>query len=129
MLRLGDARETHSLSVGANCIQNLKRQSQRAAAIFERNDRRGPLPYRTKKRLELGVQRFFGGNRKLRHSNLRIRGGISRRIPVMTHGEDQHLLASVVEGNVLLRLEKTQLAHPLGGDAGGRAARDAASLQ
>src|ERR1700758_2062336 len=105
MLRLGDPREPHFLPVVANCFQNLKCQRQRAAAIFERNQRRGPLPHRTQKRLWLRMQRFFRRNRKLGHANLGIRGRGSCRSPILANGEDQHLLASVVERNVLLRLE------------------------
>ena len=55
--------------------------------------------------------------------------GAAGRRPILTHGEDQHFLATVVERNILPRLKETQLAHPLGGNPAGREIRDAARFQ
>src|ERR1700722_7424635 len=57
--RLRDPRKAHFLGVVADRIHNLKRQRQRAAAVFKGDDRSRALPNGVKKRLELGMQRFF----------------------------------------------------------------------
>jgi len=75
------------------------------------------------------VQRLLGRNRGPGDSDLRICGGIRRCQAILTDSEDQYLLASVIERNVLSRLEKAQLAHPLGGNPAGGKVRDAAGLQ
>src|SRR3984893_5535129 len=111
---LSDAREINFLPVVANGSHNLQCQCQCAATVIERYNWRGALSNSPKERFEFRVQRLLGRNRGLGDSNLRICGRIRGRRAILTDGEDQHLLASVVERNVLPRLKKTQLAHSFG---------------
>src|SRR5229473_938254 len=115
-LSSGDAREPYFPSMLANLTHNIKRERKRAPAIFERHQRRGALPHRVQKRSQLRMQRFFGSDRRFGDFNLRIDGGSARRRSVSSNGEDEHFLASVIDGDVLVRLEETQLAHAFGGN-------------
>src|SRR5438309_6859307 len=129
VLRLREAGKIHFLPVLTDGFHNFQRQSQRSAAIFERDLWRGALANRTKKRLQLRVQRLFGGDRRFGDANLGISRRRSRLRPIVAYGENQDLLSSVVERNILPWLEKTKLTHPLGRNAAGSEVRDAAGFQ
>ncbi len=72
-----------------------------------------------KERFQLSMQWFFGGNWRLRDLNLRIHARRSGRFSFGADGEDENLLASVIDGKILVRLKEPQFAHAFSGDAAG----------
>ena len=107
------------LPMRANLGHNIERKRERAAAVFKRHHRRTAFPYRVKKRLQFRMQRLFRSHRWFGHFNLWIDRGSACRCRIGSDGEDEHLLASIVDRDILLGLEETQLAHALGRDAAG----------
>ena len=73
------------------------------------------------------MKRLLGSDGRLGHADLRIDGGSARAVG--PDGEDQQLLAAVIEGNVLARLKESQFSNALGGDAAGGEVGDAARFK
>ena len=74
------------------------------------------------------MKRFFGGDGWLRNADLGIDGRSSGRRSV-ADGEDENFLASVIERDVLARLEEAELADTLGRDAAGGEVGDASGFE
>ncbi len=124
---MGDCGQADFVAVLADGGDDFESQGECASSIFQRDYRGGSLTYGTEKGSQLRVKRFLGGDRRLGYADLRIDGGSAGAIG--SDGEDQHLLAAVIEGNVLAGLKETQFANALGGDAAGREVGDAARFK
>jgi hypothetical protein len=68
-------------------------------------------------------------DRRLGHLDLRIHRRRSRPFARFADAEDEHLLAAVVEGNILPGLEETQFADALSGNPAGGEVGHAAGLE
>src|ERR1039458_4501817 len=119
-LALRQAGEADFFAVLANCGDNVEGERECAASVTERHDRRGTLSHCMEKRSQLRVQRFFRSDRRLAYLNLRIDGWSARSGPILAYREDEHLLPSIVDRDILPGLEEAQLAHALRGNAAGR---------
>src|SRR2546430_16672495 len=64
------------------------------------------------------MKRFFLDDGWFGDFDLRIDGRIAGAL-VIVHTEHKHILTGIVDRNVLLRLEKSQLAHALGKNPAG----------
>src|SRR5580698_11231216 len=96
----------------ADGVDDVEGQGERAVAVFQGYGWRGTLLHRAQKRFQLRVQRFLRSYWRFADRNLRIhRGGSGRALPsaVLSDRENQNLLASVVERDVLARLKEAQL--------------------
>src|SRR5436309_7419581 len=127
LFRMADCGEADFVAVLAHGGHDIESQGECASAVFQRDYRGGSLTYGAEKGSQLSVKRFLGGDGRLGYADLRIDGGSARAVG--PDGEDQHLLAPVIEGNVLPGLKETQFANPLGGDAAGGEVRDAARFK
>jgi len=74
------------------------------------------------------MKRFFGGDGWLRNADLGI-DGRSGGGGSVADGEYENFLASVIERDVLARLEEAQLADAFGGDAAGGEVGDASGFE
>src|SRR5947207_15954728 len=105
-----------------NLRENLQRDREGAASIFERNNRIAARPNRLQKRPYLCPQRLFRFDRRLNYFDLRIR----RRLALLgADREYHHILPSIINRDILPRLKKPQLADPLGRDTAGGKVRHA----
>ena len=108
--------ETNAASVLADFLHHIEGEGKRAAAIFKRNNRIRSAPHRVEERFQFRHERFFRNDRRAGHTDLWIRRGIRWPGIPFGHGEDQHILAAVVERDILAWLKETQLADTLGGN-------------
>src|SRR5438270_13278609 len=99
LFRMADCGEAHFVAVLAHGGNDIESQGECASAVFQRDNRGGSLTHGTQKRSQLSMKRFLGSDGRLGHTDLRIDGGSARAVG--PDGEDQHLLATVIEGNVL----------------------------
>src|SRR2546425_11061039 len=74
------------------------------------------------------MKRFFLDDGWFGDFDLRIDRRIAGAL-VIVHTEHEHILTGIVDRNVLLRLEKSQLAHALGGNPAGGEVGDTARLE
>src|SRR3954451_23709842 len=124
LFRMADCGEADFVAVLAHGGHDIESQGECASAVFQRDHRGGSFTDGAQKRSQLSMKRFLGSDRRLGYADLRIDGGSARAVG--PDGEDQHLLATVIEGNVLARLKESQFSNALGGDAAGGEVRDAA---
>src|ERR1700733_483585 len=112
-----------------NSGDDIERQGQGAALVFQRNARSGTVRDRMQERLQLRVQRLFLSDGRFGNLDLRIYRRHSSIFSVLPDGKDKHLLPAIVEGNILSRLKKSQLAHSFRGNAAGGKVCDTPGLQ
>jgi hypothetical protein len=124
LFRVADCGEAHFVAVLAHGGNDIESQGECASAVFQRDHRGGSLTYGAQKRSQLSVKRFLGGDGRLGHADLRIDGGSARAVG--PDGEDQQLLAAVIEGDILPGLKESQFSNALGGDPAGGEVGDAA---
>ena len=109
-----------------NLRKDFQRYCKRATPVFQRDSRIAARPDRLQERANLRAQRLLLLDRGLKNFDLRIRRGLAGAV---TNCEDHHILAAVINRNILLRLEKSQLAHTLGRDPAGSEVSDTSRLE
>jgi len=126
---LRHGREVNFLAVIANRRDNVEGQGKRAATVLQRNQRRRTVPDGVQECFQFGMQRFFGSDGRLRHLNLRIHRRCAGNLSIRADGENQHLLATIIERKILARLEETQFADAFGGNTARGKVSDATGFQ
>src|ERR1041385_1365027 len=96
--------------------RDFERCSQCATAVLERDHGLLSRAHGLEKRLQFGAERLLVDHLRLQNFDLRI----CRGHPVLAaDGEHQYVLTAVIERNVLMGLEESQLADALGGNSAG----------
>src|SRR4051812_30613364 len=118
--------EVEATMVRLNLFKDFEGNSERAAAVFEGDDGLFAGADRVQKRVDFCVQGLFRSNFRFGYFNFRVGRGNAL---LAADGKHQDVLPAVVDGNVLPRLEKAQLAHSLRRDSTGGEVGDAAGFE